>query len=244
MEKVLGEARRLDEVLTRHLLLLDMVPRQEATRQLRREETRRVEALCQQVSEMERRAKDLLEEVAAFETGPVEEAESSGPAAGGAAGGLGAPAPLQHKSVSAVLRQQAAQLPGLPSPFSSVDSDGTPVGGADSPSSMGLGGAEDAAQTAGIEQPPGNDGSSSGGPISDEDDADFADFEVSGQAEQTTTDRADAGAVGGTLDPDANVAQTGEEDEDFADFEEAGGEPPTGAAGEEERTEQDSAAGV
>lgn len=60
MEKVLGEARRLDEVLTRHLLLLDMVPRQEATRQLRREETRRVEALCQQVSSMESKANNLL----------------------------------------------------------------------------------------------------------------------------------------------------------------------------------------
>lgn len=114
----------------------------------------------------------------------MEEAESSGPAGGGAAGGLGAPSPLQHKSVSAVLRQQAAQLPGLPSPFSSVDSDGTPVGGADSPSSMGLGGAEDAAQTAGIAQPPGIDGSSSsgGGPIPEDDDTDFADFEGPGEA--------------------------------------------------------------
>lgn len=46
------------------------------------------------------------------------------------------------------------------------------------------------------------------------------------------------------LNSDANVAKSGDGDEDFADFEEAEGEPHPGAAGEEKRSELDTAAGL
>jgi len=119
--KLEGEARRLDEALTRYLLLLDMVPRQEATRRLRREETGKVQRLCASVEVSLRRSKGLAEEVAQFETGPAFSDTVSD-----SAGGVG-----MHAALAAIRAQEGeledAAISGLPSPFSATDSP-TPAG--------------------------------------------------------------------------------------------------------------------